>query len=285
MATFQRSDVKAAAANTLSQAPNARKLVLIHTGATLLLTVLLTLLDYLLEQKIGATGGLSGISTRTVLTTAQSVLRYIQLLVLPVWNCGYLLVCLQLSRGEQADTHTLLAGFFRFGPVFRLKLLQALIYLAVGFACVYLSSIVFVMTPWARPLMDALTPMMTTGELSPEVLMAALEPVALPLFAIFGVIFLAACLPIYYSLFFAELAIMNGEKKGALAAISESLRITRGNRMALLKLDLSFWWYFALDLLVSILAYGDLLLKALGVTLPWSADVSYFLFLGLYSAA
>lgn len=285
MALFDRRAVKSAAGDSLASAPkDPKRLILIHTGATLLLAIVLTFLDYLLEQKIGTTGGLAGIGTRSVLTTVQSVLRYAQILVLPVWNCGYLYACLQLSRREAADEHSLLSGFRRFGPIFRLTLLQAAIYLFIGFVCVYISASVFVMTPWAQELMTTLEPMMETGEISQEALLAAMESVYLPLILIFLAIFLLVSLPIYYRLRMANFSIMDGQRKGAFAAILDSFRLTRHNCIALLKLDFSFWWFYVLDLLVSLLCYGDMILTAFGVDLPWSADASYFIFLFVYAA-
>ena len=284
MELFDRRAVKEAARKSLVNASrDPKRLILIHTGATLLLAIVLTVIDYLLEQKIGTTGGLGGIGTRSVLTTVQSVLRYVQILVLPIWNCGYLYACLHISRQKCADERSLLEGFHRFGPIFRLTLLQALIYGIVGCVCAYASSAVFVMTPWAQPLMDALQPMIESGEVTEAALLAAMETVYVPLILIFAAIFLALCLPIYYQLRLANFCIMDGQRKGALAAILESRRLTKGSRMALLKLDLSFWWFYLLDLLVSLLCYGDMILTAFGVNLPWSADASYFIFLAVYA--
>jgi len=285
MELFDRRAVKDAAKNSLANASkDPKRLILIHTGATLVLAIVLTVIDYLLEQKIGTTGGLSGIGTRSVLSTVQSILRYVQLLVLPMWNCGYLYACLRLSRQEPADEQTLLEGFHRFGPVLRMTLLQALIYGVIGFVCIYAGSALFVMSPWAQPLMDALQPMVESGEVNEAVLLAAMDAVIVPLILIFAVLFLIACLPVYYQLRLANFCIMDGQRKGALAAILESRRLTKGSRMALLKLDLSFWWFYLLDLLVSLVCYGDMLLSAFGVQLPWSADASYFIFLLLYAA-
>lgn len=286
MVKFQRPAVKSAARSTLSQFPDqARKLVLLHTGASLLLAIFLSVLDFLLEQKIGATGGLSGISTRSALSTIQSLLRYVQLLALPAWNCGYLFALLRLSRQEGAEERSLLSGFSRFGPVLRLTLLKASIYFAIGLICVYIAAAIFLATPWAQPLLDALEPMVASGEVSQEQLLAATDAVALPMVLIFSGLFLLACTPVFYLLRVTDFCIMDGQHKGALAALLESLRLTRGNRMALLKLDLSFWWFYLLELLVSLLCYGNLVLTTLGVKLPWSGNVSYFVFLGVYAAA
>ena len=50
----------------------------------------------------------------------------------------------------------------------------------------------------------------------------------------------------------------------------------------LFRLDLKFWWYYALKLLCMLLLYADLLLEAAGVALPVSADAAYLLTYGLY---
>jgi hypothetical protein len=58
--------------------------------------------------------------------------------------------------------------------------------------------------------------------------------------------------------------------------------MTRGNRIALLRLDLSFWWFYLLDGMITALWFGSSLLPLLGITLPWSAEVNLFVFYGLY---
>ncbi len=286
MVKFQRPAVKAAAQATLSAtSSNPRRLVLIHTAATILVSLVLTLIDYLLEEQIGTTGGLGGISTRTTLSTIQTLLRYGLLVVLPIWNCGYLYCCLRLSRQESAGDGDLLSGFRRFGPVLRLTLLKAAIYLLVGLVCAQISSTIFMLTPWASPMLEAMEPMLESGEISQDVLMAAAEAAAVPILVIFGAVFLLACAPVYCALHLTDFCIMDGEPKGALAAILESLRMTRGNRMALLKLDLSFWWFYVLDALVSLLCYGDIILSLLGVPMPWSDTVNAFVCLGAFALA
>jgi hypothetical protein len=59
------------------------------------------------------------------------------------------------------------------------------------------------------------------------------------------------------------------------------------------RLDLSFWWYYLLHALLVAICYGDQLLPVLGIQLPWSKNVGFFLFyvvsllcqLALYVAA
>ena len=69
---------------------------------------------------------------------------------------------------------------------------------------------------------------------------------------------------------------------GALAAIVHSSRMTKKNRLQLVKLDLSFWWYHALSFLIAMVAYLDVLLGILGVELPVDPMVLYFATLAAY---
>ena len=49
-----------------------KRLVAFHTAVALVLSLLALAIDFLLEQKIGNTGGLSGVGTRSVLKTVQN---------------------------------------------------------------------------------------------------------------------------------------------------------------------------------------------------------------------
>ena len=52
----------------------------------------------------------------------------------------------------------------------------------------------------------------------------------------------------------------------------------RRNRLALFRLDLSFWWYYLAQFLLTALCYGDVILQAMNVSLPFNADVAFFVF-------
>ena len=77
------------------------------------------------------------------------------------------------------------------------------------------------------------------------------------------------------------LCIADEPRVGALAAMRQSRDMLRRNRFALFKLDLSMWWYYLLQLLVTVICYGNVLLPMVGVTLPFNDTVAYFLFLVL----
>lgn len=280
-----RRGLKTAAGETLAGASSdPRKLILIHTGAALALSLVLSVLDFMLEEQIGGTGGLSGMGLRAILSTMQSMFQLVQMVLIPFWQIGWLFAALRLSRGERTEPGDLLEGFRRFFPVLRLYLLQGVLYVGIAMVCCYIASIVFVMTPWSEPLVNVMTQLMESGDLTATE--AAIEEVTaeviVPMMAIFAVIFLAAAAPFFYRFRMAKYLLMDGESR-AMKAMRESWRMMKGNAIAMLKLDISFWWFYVLDLLVTVVAYLDLILPAAGVTLPWPSAVTYFGALVLYS--
>lgn len=277
--------LKSAAAEKLGQASyDPRKLALLHTGISVAAALLVALLDYYLGSQIETAGGLSGMGMRSVLGTVRTTLRYALNLALPFWQMGFVYASLKLARGERADFQTLPEGFRRFGAVLRLRLTEGFLYLVVGFVCMYVSSIVFSVSPFALPLAELMGPLMNTGDIAAmqqmltELPFEELLRIMAPLFVIFGVLFLAAAAFLYYRFRMASLIVMDRPKTPALLALVASRRMTRRRRWALFKLDLSFWWFYLLAALAGIVCYGDVLLNILGVALPFSKDAAFFIF-------
>ena len=279
-----RRGLKQEAATSLATAPgNYKQLISIHIGVTLTVSFVISVLQFVLEEMIGSTGGLGGVGTRTLLETAQSALQLIQTVALPFWQFGWLCTIMAVARQENTSFDTLLTGFRRFGPYLRLILLQAAIYFGIGIAGGYIAATLFMLTPWSYPMMDIYTQAET---LTTDSLYAALDSVMadslLPLMLIFfGVFFLLAA-PVFYRLRFAPYCLADNPQGKALAAVKKSIAITRRNAFAIFRLDLSFWWFYALELLVTVIAYLDLLLSAAGITLPGPAWLGYFGTLALY---
>lgn len=267
-----KAEAKAALKNACY---DPKRLILIHTGASVVLGLILALLDYLLECQIDGTGGLGGVGARSVLETVQSVLTIAQLAVVMFWQIGYVYVALKISRGEEAGIRDLFQGFRSFGPVLRMRLLTALLYGGMAIAGAYLASALFMFTPWADPVMAAYT------EGSEEAILEAAATVALPLMLVSAAVLLILMAPLYYRLRQAEFALMEDPRAGAMAAIRKSREMMRGRRIALFKLDLSFWWFYVLETLTGFLVFGDVVLEMAGVALPWSETVSYYLSLAL----
>lgn len=279
-----RRALKAAAAEALTAAPfDPRRLALLHTGAALALSLILTVLNFILTRRIGDTGGLAGMGIRSVLSTAQNVLILLPIAVTPFWEAGFFRAGIRMARKENASPETLLEGFRRFGPVLRLALLKTALTVVVGILSMNISSGIFLLTPLSNGLAQALEPMLTAQEfVVDDAFMQALIPTMTPMLILMGIVFCALMLPIVYRFRMAEFAIMDERGVGALQALGISNRLMRDNRMALFRLDLSFWWFYGLQFLFTAVGYGEEILALMGISLPVSPDVAFFGFYILY---
>ncbi len=281
-----RSALKQAAASALDGAQNEKKLIAVYTGVTIGLSVLVLLLDALLNRAMSGTGGLGSMDTRAILDTLKSALPILQLLMAMCWDMGYLRSMLNLSRGQDPQVRSLTQGFSLFFPILRLDLILGVILGGVAFGCMYLSIWIFLFTPFATPLMEVVSAesgsMLSTQIVVTDTMMEAATQALPPVLVIFLVFFCAIVVPLIYRYRMARYCLLENPQRGALAALGESRRMMRGNRLALLKLDLSIWWFYLLEAMAMALCYGDMILSFLGVSLPISADVSLYLFNGLY---
>lgn len=264
-----------------------RKLVLVYGGASALIMLLVTGLNFLLSEQISGTGGLGGLGTRAALETAMQVLQTATNLLLPFWNMGYLYCVLKIVRGQQFGLKDLLAGFRNFAPVIRLTFLYSLQFLLLAFFCFYPSMLIYMMTPLSDPLMAVMEPLMTEGAalVLDEAAAAAATVAMIPMFILYGILFLAVAAPRFYHYRLAFYALLDDPQAGARVALRRSTLMTHRRRLDIFRLDLSFWWFYVLDVLTLALCYGDTILDMMGISLPISAEASYFLFYALYLAA
>lgn len=281
-----RKGLEEAAAQALRLAPNHKQLVMVSAGAAAGLSLAVSLLSFLLEGQIAQTGGLAGLGLRSVLSTVQTVLFYAVFVLTPFWSMGFTSTALKLSRKQDVTLATLLDGFRRFGPVLRLMLLQGVLYFFLATGCVYIGSSIFAFTPLASPMYEILleSDVLTTGVVD-EATLAALTKAIVPVLLGCAVLFALIAIPISYRLRLAELRIMDEKRCGALAAMLESSRAMRRNCVALFRLDLHFWWFYLAEGAVTALCYGDQILPAMGIHLPFSEDVAYFVFFVIGMAA
>lgn len=284
-----RKFLKQTAASRLSEASfDPRLLILIHTGVSIGATFLVTLINYILQQQINGTGGLSGIGLRSILATAQSALQLACMVLLPFWEMGMLYAAMGIARKRPVGPADLPAGFRRFGPVLRLTLLRAILIFAVLMLSINVGTGIFVATPLSNQMLGILQPLLEGGSAPvsiDEATMAALIHSAILLLPIILALFLLLSVPLLYRLRMAEYLIMEDKKAGALSALSTSWAMTRGRAMALFRLDLSFWWFYALQAGAILLSYGDVIAKPLGITLPISSELAVLVFYLLYGAA
>lgn len=287
------SALKPAAEDALREARySPRRLVLIHTGVTLAVGLLLSILTYALDLGIAQTGGLSGIQTRATLESLQSIVNMVSLIALPFWEIGFLAVAFRFARRQELHTGTLLGGFRHFGPVLRGMVLKGIVAFIVMFVTVQVLATIYMFTPAAQPLYSFTMEQAEMGIVDPTVLMENEEYMALVMKAVpwvlAGVLILE--LPVLYFLRFTDYVLMDRPERGALFAVFTSFRLVWQNFKAILKLDLHFWWFYALELLIALLSYGHQLLDMAGLDLDANGDTMVFVFyilsvlcqLGLY---
>ena len=282
--------LKKNAAERVAAAENSKKIVLIYVGAVTVLALLVTVVNYALKLQISQLGGLSNMGLRSVLSTVQSVLPMLQSVVTLCLQLGYMAAMLRVARQQYASEQTLKLGFDRFWVLLRYVILESCLYTLAGLAAFWIAVQVYLLTPLSRSAMSMVTPEMA----DPNVIMELLQdPVfageitsaMLPLFILFGILYAVLFVPINYSLRMGRYVLIDKPGQGAVFAMKESRNMMRGSRVRLFKLDVSLWWWYAISVISSLLCYGDVLLPMVGVELPFSADVSYFLFYGLFLIA
>ncbi len=279
--------LKADASEILSATADHRKIALIWAGVSAMLSLLVAGISFLLDAQIAETGGLGGIGLRSVLDTAQSALAVLTGLFAPFWTLGYTGSILRLSRKQPVAPSHLLGGLLRLGPAVRMMILRYFLLMGIVILGFYGGLLILGMTPLADPVYEILNAnesFLTTGIMD-DATMAALLQAMLPTLIICGILAMLLFIPFSYRLRLADFCIMDDPACGARMAIRKSMRMMHGRRRRLFALDLSFWWYYLAQLLLLSLCYGDVILAALSITLPFSADAAYFIFGTLALAA
>ena len=286
MDPHDRRALKSAARESLAAAPyDPRKLILLHTGVTIAVSLIGTILNFVLSKQIENTGGLGGMGLRSMLSTVQSVLQLLVAVALPFWEAGYCFVTMKIARNEKAEPVSMLQGFRRFWPLLRVRLSQFMAYFLLGLFSFILSYYSFMLTPLSDPLYEIIntinidSALLQTEIMLDDATILAITDAYTPMLIIWLALFSIGAVIISYRFRMATFLVFDHpELRGR-----ETLRISsyqlRGHTKELIKLDLSYLWYFALNIMAGMLAYGDYLLPLIGVQLPMSSEVAYFAFL------
>lgn len=262
---------------------NPKKLILIHEGVGFGVYLLLMVITYAINAKIANMGGLSALGQQAIWSTAQAVLELLVLVFMPLWQIGMVFMALKWARGESATSDDLWQGLRRWGAVVRLRLLEMVVFLALAIAIGYTASVLFMMTPLSNDLLEVMAPIMEQMEnplqaelnITPEMMEQFLQK-GMPLLVFCGVLYVAAIVFVFYRIRLADYGVMDG--KGAFRSIIDSVRYTNRHTLQLAKTDLYFWWFYLVRIVCYLIAVGDVLLDLLGVQLPFSAHIAYFLF-------
>lgn len=258
-----------------SAAYSPKKLVLLHRGLIAVLSLVISLLSLALAEGIATTGGLSGIGTRNILQTAQMVLEIAQLILVPFWQIGILFAFLCIVRNRPAGPQQLLRGFQRFFPALRLMIIQTLLFTVIGFIIAYISSFFTILV--MPDLVEQLTPlameMMQNPAMDPTAMIEALPQESLMtmtiwMLSIFAVLYGICAGFLSLEMRFANYLILDDPQMGAIQAIIHSFRFNHGNFWAMIRLDLSFWFYYVLQGLALSISMLQLFTPAFHLPIP-----------------
>ena len=279
---------RAAALAETNRAP-ARTLVLWFCGVLAALTLGSNGLNLYLDSQIGNTGGLEGIGMRSLLQTVQTILSYINQFFGPFWTAGFLAAMLAMVRGIRPKPRDLTEGFRRPLRILGYVAFEAAAALLLLVAVVNLSSILFTLSPMGADFAENMAPLLLDAEaLTPECLLNqelisldALIASLLPMFVITGVLYLPLFAVMAYGFRLALYLVMD-RGIGAIPAHFLSLRLMRGHKLQMLRLDLSWWWYYLLGAVCYAVAYLPTVLLLLGVGLPMDYTAMLFVSLAVY---
>jgi len=283
-----RNELKQFALERLAEAGTEKKIAGIFAGVVIGLSVVSAIVNYLLGLGIEQTGGLSNMGTRSLLSSVQAMLPFVQMLVLMCMELGYMAAMLRIARGQYASPNTLRLGFDRFWVLLRFTILESALFLGMGFASMYFGVMVFLMTPLSAGVEELLAPVISQmsvldqSYVVPDAVYDQLMTAMIPAFVIMLVIYSIAAIPLMYRLRMTQYVLIDKPGLGALAAMRQSRMMMRGNCRKLFRLDLSMWWYYAASMAIVVVCYGDVILPMLNVQLPMPREVSFFLFYALY---
>lgn len=272
--------LKKKASNRLQSGNDPKKVVLVYAGIVALSSLVVTVVQDLLDSQISQTGGIQNIGTRSMLTTADTVLTIVQLLLVMCLTLGYTGSMLRIARGQYASPNSLKAGGERIWVLLRTRLLQMLIMTAAAFALCFLVVNVCLLTPLSNRVIAVMSTVSAEELLSNGLALIALYSAMLPII----LIYLVALVPLlwYFSCTYrmVDYLLIDRPQLGAFGVLRESRRMMQGNMKMMLRVDLSFWWYYLLQALVSVLIYLNMVLALFAIGLPpavlyWGTVVLY----------
>ena len=269
-----------AVAAVASNPGDTRYTLLIYLAVTAFCSLFNTALSTVLDQQIANTGGLQNLGTQAILATIQIAVPLILSLSIVGLDLGRRGVCMKMARRQAVEPRDLLMGFPHFGALLRATILFTVMAYVLAVAAAIVGFTIFIVSPLSNDMLATLANVnMTSEELFNAIYYDnAFLMQMLPAYPIVGVIFLSLIAPLFYRFRMTHYCLLEGYRTGALKAMGESLRMTKGHAFALFKLDLSFWWFYLAQAFCFVLMYGDKILSLLGVSLPWNATTGYFIF-------
>ncbi len=255
MDVFDHKEIKLQAKRILSnRGAQIRKITWIYCAVAAAVPFLLDLITLLLLDGTWDSMRLRTMDQSEKFQTATSLFSLVSSLVLTMWSAGFIHISISLFRDQPVSTQSLTVGFRLFWPVLRVTLLTELIIAGLSMAAVFISIL------FSLSLL-----------LSISVFIGCMS----------YIIYMS------YRLRFALYVVLEAPQMGTIQALSYSRRFTEGNCWKLFRLDLSFWWFFALSVLVALVGVLPAILTLAGVItgpfpIVWVTLCSVLLALGSF---
>ncbi len=249
-----------------------RVLVLVYCGVIAALSLGSNGLNLFLESQIGQTGGLGGLGMRSVLQTIQTVLSYVNMFFGPFWSAGFLLAMLGMVRGGAPRLGDLTGGFRRFTRILGGLFFEFMTCFLLMLASANLAAVLFTMSPLGVRFEQLMGPVLADpnlitpeGAVNLELLPAeAMAAAMIPMVILTLVVFVPCYIWLSYGFRMSGYLLVE-RPIGGFRAHFESMRLMRGHKMQIFRLDLRFWWYHALTVLAAGVGSLDAILGALGI--------------------
>ena len=261
---------------------NPRKIVLIYAMVSFGVSLVAALMNLFLNGQIAQTGGLDGLEVKTLWETTATVSELALVFLSPIWSLGLVSVVLGFARGKEAQTKDLTAGFNRFFAGLGLHLLTFLLYILAGFTTIYIGTALIGALANADRLEIILQPFAQAIEANFDIIYDPAFLQTLPWADILAclwvpallVVLLTAAIMIFlsYRLRLARYFLMDGLGMGAMQAVRKSFSSMKGNVLAFIRLDLSYWWYYGLMILFGTSSLLNLIPFLLGM--PQVSDLA-----------
>lgn len=263
-------DIKARANKTLSYTPwDVKKLALVFGLVSLGVGPLLIGVDVLLLKAMENAQGLSGLGLSSMLETVSSLLSYAWNIFILLWSPGILYCGLMLLREQDPWPKGLFRGFKKWAGIIKYTILL------IAFGVVLVMVIAPIVAALSVSFMGEFVEFISKMPETEAEMLAYMESVSdvqlirmmLPMLIMMCVVMLAVIIPLSYRVRLVQLIIMDEEKIGTREAIRFSFKLTKGSCWQLFRLDLSFWWYYLLMGVMSVIP--------MAADLPVFADYNY----------
>lgn len=218
--------------------------------------------------------GLDGMGMASFLQTLEELLGTGVQVLSPMWILGLTAAMMSFMDWQEASRDTLLTGLRRLWPFTKLYMLEIVLCFFAMLAVFLPISILLSMNPWAQELMT----IPEQGNMDDVAYIALLLKTIAPFMITFFLALIAVMAFLTYRLRFAQYMLLSGWI-GVMNAMLTSFRLTKGHVWAMVKLDLSYWWYYlASGLLIGVYIGVPLLSFELGLSNAAAFWLSYAIY-------